>query len=180
MFDGQSLNNAPFDAPYPSQLGALLGPEYPVIICGRGGTTYAQRTTTAPGRVDYHFANATTNVLVDLGGQSDLLAGLTGSQLLAAAEAYADARRAAGADLIVALTCPHSTSYTAGQNTQRATYNAGLLTSAHFDAVVDIAADPAMADASDLTYWNADGLHPVAAGAAVIAGLVEPVLAALL
>lgn len=110
----------------------------------------------------------------DIGSEND-----SAATVLADMESYADTRRAAGWDYVVAYTVPHSTGYTGPQETVRAALNAAILTSTHWDAVVDLAAIPSMQDASNLTYFS-DGTHPTAAGALVMANATIPVLETLL
>lgn len=149
-----------------------------MAMVGLSSTTYATRATTAATRVDPHFKSFTMNVLLDVGGPSDLLADLTAAQVLSAAESYADARRTAGATKVVGFTVTPSSSYSAGQETQRVAYNALLKVSSHFDAIVDMAALPHAADATNLTYFY-DGLHPTEALAIEIAQLAKATLASI-
>lgn len=177
VFDGQSLIFAPAAG---RGLAALVMDQLPPTswsIVGLSGTTYATRATTVTARTDQHVVNAETPVLVDVGGQSDLLADLTAAQLLTAAESYANGRRTAGFDRIIGCTVPHSTQFSAGQNTQRLAYNPLLLASSAFDTVADLAAVPALQDASNTTYYS-DGLHFTAAGAALAAAVIVAALEA--
>lgn len=133
------------------------------------GTSYAQRTPTAALRVDTYLVNAKRTILVDIAGQGDVDGGLTAQQIYDAAVAYKDARMAAGVHCYAICTVPHATIYAAGEQTARLAYNDLLRASDEFDVVIDLAARPEMQDASNLTYWDADGIHPNPAGAAVIA-----------
>lgn len=181
VFDGQSFCHVPLPT-LPQIVTALLKPHSWAVV-GISSTTYATRTATAASRTDRHVVNGSRQVLVDIGGQSDLLGGLTAAQILSAAESYADGRRTAGFDLIVGCTVPpiqQTTgvwgTYTAAMETQRVAYNPLLKASSHFDAVADIAAIVQLADPSDTTYFS-DGLHPTLAGANPIGAVIVAALA---
>lgn len=89
--------------------------------------------------------------------------------------AYCDARRAAGWKVVAATILP---STNASVTAKRGTVNTALRSwvGVHADAIADFAADATMgpdAAASDTTYY-ADGVHPTAAGHA----LLEPIMTA--
>jgi hypothetical protein len=181
VFDGQSLNVTPFTGQtYPTQLlGLVPAADLQGPVVGVAGTTYAQRSVDVATRVDALLRATDRPTILDIAGQSDLLAGLSAPDILAATETYSAGRRAAGAAAYVIFTVPPSTLYTAAQEQQRQAYNRLLRTSARFDAVVDIAALPVLADAADLR-WFDDGLHPTAAGATAIAQAAYDTLVRLL
>lgn len=178
IFDGQSFNYAPPDTEGPRTYPMLTWDRLPLgfaaCVVGISGTSYATRATTVASRVDPLLHNGAPAVVVDAGGNTDLGAdGLTAAQLLAASEAYADARRAAGADYIIELTVTPATAlYTAGEDAQRLAYNAALLANANgkFDAVVDQAGIPELADPADTDFYY-DGLHLTTEGAELVAEL---------
>ncbi len=146
------------------------------------GTTYATRATTAATRSYATFRNSIDPCLVDIGGQSDLLAGLTAAQILAAMEDYHADARAVGATRTLTCTVPSMTAapwnYTAAMETERLALNPLILASTVFTTVADIAALPHAADPADTTYFS-DGLHPTAVLAAEMADLIETRLASI-
>lgn len=182
MLDGQSLVFAPSGVVAPNVatgLVAQLRSAYGLATPAISGTTYAQRAPTVVSRVDSLARNATRSILIDIGGTSDLLGGMSAAALLATVEAYADARRAAGYERVIELTVPPTSLISGGAETQRQAYNAALLANANgkFDAVVDVAGHPLLDDSSDVAYYS-DALHWTAAGAAVATGLVKTAVAA--
>lgn len=185
MFDGQSFNLYPqasaSDKPFNVRLVALLaaaGRQVGMANMGISGTSYTDRDTTVVSRVDQHATRAANVVVVDFSGVKDITEGKTAAQILALAEAYADARRAAGANLVVTATVTPNSGFTAGQETVRVAYNALLRASDKFDAVIDIAGLANAASAADTTYYS-DGIHPTNALAADIAQLAFTALEAL-
>lgn len=188
LFDGQSFAYTPTAGT--SHYGALLGllpkHRYTNVFVAAAATTYAQRAATAAGRVDSSIPKDRPVILIDVAGQSDIIAAasgggdLTGAQALAAAESYWTARRVAGVDFVIAATVPKMTAawLDADGESQRQAYNAGLLTSAGPNAVADIAALPHAADPADTTYF-ADGLHPTSTLAAEFAATIETAMASL-
>lgn len=149
-------------------------PSMPFHIVGIGGTTYATRATTAQDRCYATFKNSQTPVLVDLGGESDLIASMTAAQVLTAMENYHDAAKAKGAVYTLCATVPPGTIptwYSEGQNTERIALNNLIRASTHWDAVIDLDTVPESADPSNLTYFS-DGVHPTAALAAIWADLI--------
>lgn len=180
VFDGQSLNIQPAAGiTYPVALTQRLTPG-PFTVVGLGGTTYAQRATTAATRVDPLHQMAARSVWIDQGGQSDILADMTAAQVVAGMESYANARRAAGFSVLVGSTLPDmvtgSVTVTPAQHAVLQQVNALVRISSVFDAIADLAADPRLADASNTTFFS-DGLHPTTAGAAAMADVFEAAFA---
>jgi hypothetical protein len=180
VFDGQSLNITPFSGPtYPTRLLAMVPAGLPGTVVAVQRTTYAERAATAATRVDPVLAGAQRTTLLDLAGQSDLLTDMPAADVLAGAESYAAARRAAGASEIVVFTVPPSTWFTAAQDRERIAYNQLLRTSTRFDGLVDLAALTELQDATDTRFYE-DGIHPTVAGAEVIARAAYVTLAPML
>lgn len=179
IFDGQSFVHAPAGGrTIPLLVADRLDSSYGMHVVGLPGTTYATRTTDRASRSFSRFTNSAAPVLIDISGQSDLLAGLTAAQVLAAMEEYHDAARAAGASRTIACTVPSMTAawgYTGPMETQRQALNPLILASGAWDAVADLAAVPEAADPADVTYFS-DGLHPTAALAALFADEVVPLI----
>lgn len=92
------------------------------------------------------------------------------SQYITDLAAYLDARRAAGWLVVVATLTPQTTG---GFNTFRNAVNTGInawSAGQHYDAKADLAANGTIggdAAASNATYYNADGIHLIAAGQAI-------------
>lgn len=175
MFDGQSLGYTPF----------VLGQSYPYkfmatkadvrfAVANLPGTTYAERLPSIVGRVDNLFASGETAVLIDDGGTHDIEStrgNMTSAQALAAKAAYTAARRAAGADYIVGLTIPPSTTLTAGEETNRLAVNAALVADPAaygYDEIVDVAAITQLQNANDAAYYY-DGTHWTDAATTLVA-----------
>jgi hypothetical protein len=181
LCDGQSFNYAPDDAnSFPQKLRPMLPGKYRVEIVGRSATTYAQRALTASARVDHRIPIYDRCILVDLAGQSDIIAAasgggdLTGAQTYAAMQSYWKARRVAGIDRIVACTVPKMSSawLDADGETQRQALNTLILASTDVDAVADLAGLANAQDPTNTTYFY-DGLHPTAALATEFATLIK-------
>jgi lysophospholipase L1-like esterase len=120
------------------------------------------------------------NVLVVWIGVNDGAA-LTAQQIYDNVKAYCLARRAAGCHKILLCSDIDSQANMTWHNTTWPAYRA--LTDADHsfaDGYADLGADPRLQNALDLTYYNADKIHLTAAGYAVVAGIVAPVLAALI
>lgn len=140
------------------------------------GSTLASLNSRA-ATVDLAIAStAQDHILSVLIGANDL-AGYSGgaAQYITDLAAYCDARRAAGWQVVICTILPTTN---ATHNTRRATVNAAIAgwVGVHADAIADFAANGTMgddADASNLTYYS-DGVHPTAAGQAVL----EPILRA--
>lgn len=184
VFDGQSFNNKPdavaSDQPYNVRAVALLaaaGKRVGMANMAISGTSYTDRAPTVVSRVDQFGTRAATVVVVDYSGVKDITDGKTAAELLALAEAYADARRAAGAARVLTATVTPSSGFSGPQEAVRVAYNALLRTNANgkFDAIVDIAGLPHAANAADATYYT-DGLHPTNALAAEFAQLTATAL----
>lgn len=192
VFDGQSLaqqpaTTFPTDRSFPLRTLALLAPAGKGVghfVVAKGNTSYTDRATSVVSCVDQHFPRYPVSVYIDCAGQNDIITeSKTAAQVLALAEANADARRAAGADKVLITTVPPGTIptwYSSAQNTVRVAYNVLLRanTNAKFDGVVDFDAAPHAADPTDTTYYI-DGLHPNNALAAEWAVLTHAAIVAL-
>jgi hypothetical protein len=123
------------------------------------------------------------SILVLMWGINSFIAGQSAATVQAATTAEVAAALAAGWDEVIVSTVFHAgtTVLSAGQNTQRTTYNSWLL--ANFGSIGAIAcADPAanvnLSNATNLTYFLADQLHLTNAGHTVLAGVMAPVVSA--
>ena len=138
------------------------------------GSSYAFRTRDVAERVDRHAEAVTgTKVLIDMACQQELSAGRKAQDILAEMETYWSARKAAGYDLVVAVTVPDATMFTSAANRERAALNDMIRWSTVADAVADIAALAEMQDATNKTYFG-DGIHITSATTT----LIEPVVTA--
>jgi hypothetical protein len=181
VWDGQSLANVPDAATaYPAVVHASLT-HTDKAVRARNGTTWATRTVNADRRVDplVRAVNG-TRTLIDAGGTSDIDNGMTAAAILADAEAYWTARRSAGFDLIIACTVPPIAGYSAPELAVRSTLNGSILASSVPDAVVDWTAIPELEDPTDTDYFDPDGIHFDANGAAVAGAAILPVYLAAL
>lgn len=178
IFDGQSFQYAPMSPGvpakgFPHRVIAQLQPRT-WKVTGISGTTYSQRNATVVERVDHQIGSANP-ILVDVAGQSDILANMTRAAILADMQNYVAARRAAGFKKVIVATVPHATNYSAGQNTVRDDLNAFIRAATWIDAVADFAVRPELANGANATYFY-DGLHPTAAGAQVMADVIVAAL----
>lgn len=183
LFDGQSLNYSPpqvnGENTYPKQAMAGLDVSWETVAVS--GISWTGLLTTDQTRLHPRMQVPKT-ILVLNGGQTDLgTDGDSGATALADLESYVAAARAAalGEVHVIACTIPPGNMMTAGEETQRQAYNAGILTSDAFDAVADVGAIAQLQDYSNLTYFY-DGLHWTAAGAALAAAVVKPLIEAAL
>jgi lysophospholipase L1-like esterase len=106
-------------------------------------------------------------------GESGDFSGATAYGLLVT---YCQDRQAAGEKVVVVNCLPRQNVGTpAGFEAQRVIFNASIAANwATFaDALADVAADARLSDPTDGTYFDADKVHLIAAGNAVIASIVK-------
>jgi hypothetical protein len=172
VFDGQSNTLAPqmFSA-YPAKFMQQYLSWVPYVNVAVPGTTYVQRTSTAPTRVDIYAPMASFSMLFTEGGVHDLLEGLTAPKIAERIKTYVAGRRAAGYDAVVSVTVPPSKHYTAAQDTQRRALNDLLVKDPQaygIDIVVDLSTVPQLAKTSDPSIYY-DGVHLTAYAAQLVA-----------
>jgi hypothetical protein len=184
VFDGQSLNGVPGPgASYPHKLLARLDPKPERADVWTNGRSWADLETDAGARLSPLVIDGRPTVLLMCGGQSDLLDGVDGHELLDLEMGYAAGARDAGVDSVVIFTIVPSTAYSASVERARRVHNRLLLDhpGGTFDGVVDVAGIASLADPSDRTYYM-DGLHwrgpatTLVSEAALV--VVQPILAA--
>jgi lysophospholipase L1-like esterase len=146
-----------------------------------GQTINTAMITAGPSQVDGWYDPALRNNLTVLfGGTNDIVAnGSTGVATLGFANTYCAARRSAGwgtggSRIAVVTMLPRTT-----KESDRITYNQGLVANAlgNWDFVFDIASDPNMGQAgqcTNLTYYQADQVHPNDNGYAYLASIMAP------
>jgi len=176
VWDGASLVYAPGTPAlaFPAGIMASLTRTESRVV-GISDTTWTERSGNVAKRVDQLLGIVGgTKTLFDCAGTKNINSGQTAAQIIAEAETYWDARRAAGFDFIISTTVPDSVGFDAGEDTKRADLNAAIIASASLDAVVDLTGIAALNDASNTTYFH-DGTHFTATGAALV---VAPGLAA--
>lgn len=107
-------------------------------------------------------------ILAEQIGHNDEVGGATTAQFLIDLASYLDGRHTAGF-LTVCGTVLHST-VNGGFNAWADTVNTTIKTwtGTHCDAIADYASDVNLLDASNLTYFQADGTHPTDAGEAAM------------
>lgn len=178
-FAGQSLNSLP--GAYPGQLitaitaahGAVRTPiRYNVWEAGVGWVPQSSGFRLI--RVNPYGKSADINVLSMVGGTQDYINGVTGAASYSAMCTYADYARSVGFDVVIAATTNPCGLITGGNETKRVDGNTLVMADASnkFDYSVDVANDPRLDDPTDLTYYNADQTHLIAAGGAVMAELM--------
>jgi len=150
---------------------------------GVAGQTCATMITNGATKVDpLYSASRNQNICVCFAGTNDMaIGGVSAATAIARLSQYCSDRRSAGWKVVVCTILPR------GDNdieTRRATVNADILASVgvYSDAVANVAGDSRIGDSGDeddLTYYSADTVHPNAAGAAVIAGIVQAAIESL-
>jgi hypothetical protein len=162
IFDGQSNTLSPtMMSAYPAKLMNTFLAGIPYMNVAVPGTTYKQRTDTAPSRVDIYPQYCQQIILFAEGGVHDILEGLNADQIGARVKTYVTGRRAAGYDAVVAATIPPSTYYTPANEAVRVAWNKKLkeqAASMGIDMVVDVAAIPQLQNPADRSMYY-DGVH---------------------
>lgn len=185
VFTGQSLNNHPV-APdnYPTQMMAefeIDGAPVSWANIAIDGASWTQLSGVNPQRFLLLNANRGISTLLAMcGGTADIINGDTGAQVYADMVSYADNARLAGYDLVVAQTITPAVVIIGGDETARQDANVLILADGDdaFDGVADAAAAP-MDDPADTDYY-ADGIHPTALGASILAERTLTVVESLL
>lgn len=158
---------------YPAVLQGLLGGGYAVDNLGSGGATAA--TTDAAFLVGNtrRMSGLRGCVALIFCGTNDIAGGATDADAYASNLSMWQKTRAAG-KYAIAFTMLPRTDFNGTQEAYRVAFNTAVRdASAEYDALVDVAIQPELDDASDATYFSVDGVHLVNAGYAVIAGLAN-------
>lgn len=164
---------------YPTVLGGLLGSSYQVTNSGQSGFHTPDLTANFASLVQSHYVGRTRNILIVNEIGNDLVSGGEGSGVDEATargnmQALIAKGRFYGWRVIFATTTPRDAShFTSEQQAAADNINDFFRNNpSERDGFIDWAADPNLDDPTDTTYYQ-DGVHPTAAGAAVIAELVR-------
>lgn len=190
VFDGQSLCVWPpveFSAdgrgPFPNRM--MHGRAIPWVTVALGDHAWGDPGSTDPMAL---FSTIETRLfpqirqdgydyLMLMGGSADIYRDhKTGAEVFARVVAYAEAARDAGFDQIWAATIPPyggALNPSPADLTAIADHNALMVANAdgHFDIVMDVH-QPPLDDPTDRTYYEADEVHWVAAGAQAAAEII--------
>lgn len=155
-----------------------LHQDWRVVNYGVSGDTISQISTrwTSTVRPRAH------RVLVIMGGVNDLIAGTSGATIYTTYSAILDAAKADGMKVVVLSILPFGnySGWGAPKETERLALNASLSAWCSSNGATYINAATTMQGASaallSASYDSGDGLHPNAAGSAVLASLVSAVL----
>lgn len=149
---------------------------------GVGGYTWLDLTTNAATTDTYYSTLYKKNILVLFCGTNDIAGGADGATTYARALAYCQARQAAGWLIVIVTMLPRGD---ATFEAKRVIYNnlvaanwqtfADAYYPAHLDANIGVASAN-----TNLTYYNADQVHPINAGHAIIATGVTAAISTLL
>jgi hypothetical protein len=191
VFAGQSHNQwPPFGygddlGPYPNRLMRFF-PNLPWHNAAHGGHGWAELALTFDDDVvpQARHRDGCTDVLIMSGGQSDIYEDdKTGAETYALAVAYAQAARGAGFQYVLVTTMPAfgpggSIDPTPDMLQARIDHNTLMMADAgnDWDGVADWHSHPALADATNTTYFENDFVHFKPAAADVAAFIVEPIL----
>lgn len=174
---------------WPYLLTPNLSPAAFVGIGAIGGSTLATMAARASTLdADLPTLGSRTAILTVLIGANDLHTypgasdAIAAASYIAALASYCDARRASGWKVAVCTILPRTAA--AAHNARRAIVNADIVANwvgVHCTSVIDFAANTNMgpdAAAANATYYS-DGIHPTAAGYAVLETIARPIINAL-
>jgi lysophospholipase L1-like esterase len=184
IFEGDSItegvgaSNAE-DFSYPAQL-ARRGPSEPKWFnLGAGGDTLQNMAATVSGVTALLARNpAYPNRLVGLlAGTNDINNGRTEAQVRADLDAWIAAVRGVAGVVPFGCTILPRTDFNPAEEAVRQAVNGYIRSGANLAFVVDLAAEPRLANPADAAIYG-DGIHPTDAGYAVLAEVVHGALAA--
>lgn len=177
VFDGDSITTGlgvAAGSDFPSQTVPLLTePDWLKVNVAAGGRTVATMVSQAARIVDSAYdAQYTNKIVCEQGGINDVFGGASAATVYSNLLTYWAARQAKGYKVVACTVLPAST-VTGGAETARTDLNTSIRGDAtKYDALADIANDARLQNTANTTYFQADGVHPTAAGAAVIAEIV--------
>lgn len=180
IFDGQSRNLYPaYPDNYPWHL--MSGRGVPHATVAVDGTSWTNLATTQGTRLFNHFPLAAQNVLVLMGGESDIGGGEqdTAAECYADIKAYADAARVEDPSIIIVgctLLGDGGLIFSPGEDLIRQEYNALVLADAGgaFDYTVDLDVEPLTYATNPEKY--ADTVHFNTLGATTCAEIMAPTM----
>jgi lysophospholipase L1-like esterase len=193
---GYLLSN-PYTQDWPAQTEAALGSAYVFNNFAVSGETVATMTTNAPSTIDPLVSSAyRNNIAVLFGGTNDIYFDAdsddTASTTISRVVAYCQARQAAGWQVVVTTLLPRddfpgTSTLPATQAThfeaRRQAFNTYIRNNwqSFANALADVGNDPNMGQAGDETNATlfTDGVHPTAAGAAIVAGYMQAAILSL-
>lgn len=181
VFDGQSLNVVPGPVTTFPYRTMRYYPNVPYSLndVAVSGTSWTVLNANAPQRVDPLASLAPFTILNMCGGTSDLWAPELndGPTVYADMVAYANARRTAGFDYVIAVTIAPSTTFDATQESNRVSANSLIMADASnaFDAQVDFAGIPQLTDPNNTTYYF-DGTHYTGPATILCAAALAPAM----
>lgn len=162
---------------YPAVLGAALGHDWQVFNCGHALWTTPQLLANF-SEVQSHFTKSVTNTLIVNEVSNDIAGGTNEETAKQNMRNLISVGRTNGWRVLFATTTPRTVpaSFSAAQ--QQASENINNFfrnNPLESDGIIDWAANPNLSDPSNATYYQ-DGVHPTAAGAAVMAQLAQSAL----
>lgn len=165
---------------YPSILVAALGSGWQVFNSGHDGETTQQLLDNFTDYAGIRLVSGSVpNILVVNEVGNDIVLGADEATALSNMQALIAHARSHGWTVCFATTTPR-TSFNSEQQTAASNINQFFRDNpSEHDGLIDWAADPRLADPDDATYYQ-DGVHPTAAGAAVIAELTLSAITTLL
>jgi lysophospholipase L1-like esterase len=164
---------------YPAVLRATLGATWQVFNCGHSSWTTAQLIGNFP-EFQSKFANHTSrNIMVVNEVSNEIDQGVSEATAKANMRTLIAMGRAGGWKVFFATTTPRDAGhFSAGQNQACANINDFFRNNpSERDGFIDWAADSHLSDPTNATYYQ-DGVHPTAAGAAVMAALTNTAITA--
>lgn len=171
---------------YPSQM-FVDKPTWKITNLGVSSQTVATMIANAPTNVDP--LRATGAVVCLWGGTNDLFFGASAATTISRIKQYCTDRRNAGwgGKIVVFTLLPRSDAGTPGTfETDRQTVNTELRNGAnigvYWDVVVDVGGNATIGAPganTNTTYYSTDLVHLIGAGQAIVKGLAEPAIAAL-
>jgi acyl-CoA thioesterase-1 len=157
---------------YPSQMEDLLNETVTLSNTGVGGITAATIASDTLRNISQYTSALRRNVICIWAGTNDLLADTSAADTYDELKTLWAAARTAG-HRVVAATVIARGNFSGPQETARVALNALIKSDPTlYDALADLAFLPqfdTQADCSNTTYYNADTIHLVAAGYAVVA-----------
>lgn len=159
---------------YPDVLRAALGHDWQVFNLGHSNFT-TSLLLAGFAEVQSHYApRAPNNILVVNEISNEIDQGVSEATAKANMQALIAMGRASGWRVLFATTTPRDAAhFSAAQNLACANINDFFRNNpSERDGFIDWAADPSLDDPTDATYYQ-DGVHPTAAGAAILATLVQ-------